>query len=376
MHPHHLLALVAPWLSLASDFFVAHRVLQLGGPKKISLFRLASAAFVVAVWVGAKMLVVRIVPPQSFFLTVYFVYVDVFVLLPVAGAYLLSSRKLELTKSVRIAAVLCVLLAPLGIYASFIEPQRLVAEETTIRVPKERAGPGPLRIAVLADIQCHTITDHERAAVARALEFKPHLILLPGDLMQIWPDEEERAVPEFRELLMPLVAPMGAYFVMGNCDTREPVLRALEGTPVQFLGDRAVTLERAGWHVRLGGAEIRLGAPSTRQFVEAFEREPESRELRLLCSHLPDIALLLSDPSRVDLLVSGHTHGGQVQLPLFGPLITLTAVPRAVAAGGYHELGGRRLYVSRGVGCERGFAPRVRFLCPPEVSLLTLVASP
>ncbi|HTE06996.1 MAG TPA: metallophosphoesterase, partial [Planctomycetota bacterium] len=75
---------------------------------------------------------------------------------------------------------------------------------------------------------------------------------------------------------------------------------------------------------------------------------------------------------RVDLVVAGHTHGGQVRLPWIGPLITLTAVPRAVAGGGLHELNGTPLYVSRGVGHEQGDAPRVRFLCPPEISLLTL----
>jgi predicted MPP superfamily phosphohydrolase len=72
------------------------------------------------------------------------------------------------------------------------------------------------------------------------------------------------------------------------------------------------------------------------------------------------------------LLVAGHTHGGQVQIPFFGPPITLSRVPRSVAAGGFHSLDGRAIYVSRGIGNERGWAPRVRFLAPPEVSLLTL----
>lgn len=66
------------------------------------------------------------------------------------------------------------------------------------------------------------------------------------------------------------------------------------------------------------------------------------------------------------------THGGQVQIPLFGAPLTLSSVARDVGSGGLHELEGRRIYVSRGVGCERGAAPRIRFLCPPEVSLLTL----
>jgi len=81
---------------------------------------------------------------------------------------------------------------------------------------------------------------------------------------------------------------------------------------------------------------------------------------------------MLKTPSRIDLVVAGHTHGGQVQLPLVAPLLRVSRVPPSVAAGGLHHLDGRRIYVSRGVGHERGQAPRIRFLCPPEISLLTL----
>jgi predicted MPP superfamily phosphohydrolase len=72
------------------------------------------------------------------------------------------------------------------------------------------------------------------------------------------------------------------------------------------------------------------------------------------------------------LTLSGHTHGGQLQLPLVGPLTTASNVPRDVAAGGLHSLDGRRLYVSRGIGVERDQAPRLRFGAPPEISIVTL----
>jgi predicted MPP superfamily phosphohydrolase len=71
----------------------------------------------------------------------------------------------------------------------------------------------------------------------------------------------------------------------------------------------------------------------------------------------------------VDLVLAGHTHGGQVVFPLFGPPHTAMRLPRRYA-GGLHDHGGTPLHVSRGVGMERGFAPPVRFLCPPEVCVL------
>jgi predicted MPP superfamily phosphohydrolase len=95
-------------------------------------------------------------------------------------------------------------------------------------------------------------------------------------------------------------------------------------------------------------------------------------DVRILLAHYPDAYRLLPSPARTDLVIAGHTHGGQVQVPWFGPPITLSGVPRAVAAGGLHELDGRRIYVSRGLGVERGWAPRVRFNCPPEITLLEL----
>ncbi len=75
----------------------------------------------------------------------------------------------------------------------------------------------------------------------------------------------------------------------------------------------------------------------------------------------------------VDVVLAGHTHGGQVQLPFVGPLLTLTRVPRAWSHGLTALPGGGHLYVSRGIGMERFEAPRVRFRCRPEVVLVDLV---
>jgi histidine ammonia-lyase len=78
-------------------------------------------------------------------------------------------------------------------------------------------------------------------------------------------------------------------------------------------------------------------------------------------------------PSKGSVGASGDLAPlAHMSLPLIGPLITLSSLPRQVGAGGLHELDGRRVYVSRGVGVMRGQAPRIRFNAPPEVSLLTL----
>jgi uncharacterized protein len=97
---------------------------------------------------------------------------------------------------------------------------------------------------------------------------------------------------------------------------------------------------------------------------------PGAGDVRILLTHRPDAVLQLQPHTPVDLVAAGHTHGGQVQVPLPGPVTTATKVPDAVAAGGLHDLDGREIYVSRGIGVERGQAPRVRFDDAPEISII------
>jgi len=86
--------------------------------------------------------------------------------------------------------------------------------------------------------------------------------------------------------------------------------------------------------------------------------------------HVPNFAL---GGGGADLLIAGHTHGGQIRLPLLGPIIVNCQVPRRWACGLSELPGGAKLLVSRGIGMERGFAPRLRFLCHPELVVIDLV---
>jgi uncharacterized protein len=76
---------------------------------------------------------------------------------------------------------------------------------------------------------------------------------------------------------------------------------------------------------------------------------------------------------QADLLIAGHTHGGQIRLPGVGPLVTNAKVPRRWAAGMSDLPGGRKLLVSRGIGMERGNAPRLRLFCRPEMAVIDLL---
>jgi len=311
----------------------------------------------------------------SFFFGVTLGWVTLVVVTPiVAWRVLLRQDATRATRALAAAGALG--LPALGLYGSFFEPRNLQLERVEVPIDVAHAPAEPLRIAVLADIQSRSIDEHLRTAVREAMRFAPHLIVLPGDLIQLDSEREYlAAVPEFRALLEPLDAPLGVYFVIGNTDTDELVARVFEGTRVRLLVDESVELEFGGRRIVLGGADIFQLSPSSPEcFVSRFDRR-EADELRILVSHLPDHGLtwLLGRKPAIDLAIAGHTHGGQVTLPGFGPPVTLSLVPRAVAAGGLHRIDGRRIYVSRGIGMERGLAPPLRLLCPPELSLLTLV---
>ncbi len=99
-------------------------------------------------------------------------------------------------------------------------------------------------------------------------------------------------------------------------------------------------------------------------------RRPDPGRFHLVLGHSPDFSLGKVD---ADLLLAGHVHGGQVRLPLVGPLVTSSRVPRSMVTGLAELPSGGKLYVSRGVGMERGSAPRLRFLCRPELLVIDLV---
>jgi predicted MPP superfamily phosphohydrolase len=276
-----------------------------------------------------------------------------------------------LTPAVALSAVAGLAIAPLAAYASFVEPYRLVVERAEVPAPQLAAGQ-TVTVAVLADLQFNRVTAHEHAAVDLALAADPDLIVLPGDLFQGARDQFNAELPQIRELLSRLHAHGGVYIVAGNVDVPERIRRAVAGTSIRFLENEIAEIEVDGMRMAVAGLTDDFTTPAARACLNRLTVHARDRAFALLLSHRPDTVLSLNTDHAVDLLVSGHTHGGQVALPWFGPPITLSQAPRRVCAGGLHRVGGQRIYVSRGVGCERGHAPRIRFNCPPEVSVLTL----
>jgi predicted MPP superfamily phosphohydrolase len=128
------------------------------------------------------------------------------------------------------------------------------------------------------------------------------------------------------------------------------------------------------------GAELRIG--DARVWICGVGVEHERDETRAIAGapagdyvvflyHYPDEADAIASEDRADLYLAGHTHGGQVALPFYGAIVTLSRFGKRFESGLYH-IGVLSLYVNRGIGMEGGDAPRVRFCSRPEVTILEI----
>lgn len=309
----------------------------------------------------------------GFFGVAHLVYLAAVVTVPLIGlAALVARRRAKLTTAAAAIAVVLLLPAPVGVYATHIAPYRLRVERVPVRIDAARAGEEPVTVAVLSDLQTLGVGRHERAAVQAVLDADPDVILIPGDLFQGRYAQLQRAAPELRALLATLEAPGGVYFVEGDVDRAERMEALLAGTGIEVLDDQVVRVEVRDRVVLIGGTRKDYDTADAERVRSELAAAAGGEAITVLMSHRPDTVLLLPPSSGVDLTVAGHTHGGQIALPGIGPLVTLSGVPRHVGAGGLHQVDGNPIYVSPGVGMERGQAPQLRFGVPPTVAILEL----
>ena len=243
------------------------------------------------------------------------------------------------------------------LYAALVEVDRIGVTRLELRSARLRAGER-LRVVQLTDlhVDCPTAVLEALPAMVRALA--PDLVIFTGDALN-----DPQALSRFRALLRRLDARLGRFAVRGNFDLAQP-----------GLFDGGVARELVGEPVVLDGGRVTLcGAPMGRGAAEAIRAclRRGGVGLRIVAHHTPDLVEELAGDG-ADLYLAGHTHGGQVRVPLYGAVITLSRFGKRYEMGRY-QVGATTLVVSRGIGMEPAPAPRVRFLCPPEVVSITIV---
>lgn len=248
-----------------------------------------------------------------------------------------------------------------GIYALKIEPNWVQVTHTTIRTGKLKASAPPLRIVQLSDLHIDQWGYRENRTLGLVSRLKPDLILLTGDYTNF-----AARYPEVRRFMKGLHARYGVYAIHGNWNPAPDVDKCLEGTGVQVIEYKHELLQTDSGPIMLAGIPWFAWGDSS----HVLSGVRLSDAFVILMSHMPEGADFA--PSGVDLVLAGHTHGGQVRIPGIGPVITLSQVRRDRAAGLSKLPNGILLYVNRGIGMEGGGAPRIRFLCRPEVAVFTV----
>jgi predicted MPP superfamily phosphohydrolase len=274
------------------------------------------------------------------------------------------------------------------VYGAGIERRRWTLREAEL--PVLAPGSRPLRLLHVSDLHMTPGQRSKQRWVAELAQLRPDLVVSTGDNLA-----HPQAVPAVVAALEPLMDTPGL-FVFGSNDYFGPTpknpARYLWGAKAKPTGEllpwrdlRAAMIER-GWQdatharvvTRAGGITVAAaGVDDPHLGLDRYDRiagRPRG-DLSLGLTHSPEPRVLdRFAADGYDLVLAGHTHGGQLRVPGFGAIVTNCGIDRSRARGASRWGVHTRLHVSAGLGTSP-WAP-VRFACPPEASLLTLVARP
>jgi predicted MPP superfamily phosphohydrolase len=259
----------------------------------------------------------------------------------------------------------------LAAYAFLVEPRWLELTRPRIHVRGLPSALEGLRIGLLTDMHAGAGTPISviRRACRMVMAEAPQLIALTGDFAADDAPSFQRVLGALAELR----APLGVYAVPGNHDYIVGIdrwHREVQATgSIQDLTNTAVLREVRGARVCIAGVDDFTSGEPTLEALPA----PEDRDLTILLAHDPDQGERSRRAhDRVDLVLSGHTHGGQVRLPFVGALLN-PARHDELYEQGLRRRPWTQVYTSRGVGTVH---LAVRFLCRPEAAVLELTGSP
>lgn len=250
-------------------------------------------------------------------------------------------------------------------YGRFIEPRLLVTEEHEIVLKRCFPNAGAVRLAVFSDL--HLSPYRYAVPVERIVSSvnaaNPDLVLIPGDFVSYLPPEKfDETFAALGDIEAPVYAVLGNHDLgLPGPDIAAPLRDSLERLGVSMMDDRAVGISGDGFDIELVGVSD-LWAQN--QKLELFS-EPAPKA-RLALTHNPETMEVIPVSQRPDLLIAGHTHGGQINLPFLTCGVTFAC---RVARYGYREMEGGAVFVTSGTG--QSMLP-MRFRVPPRIDILNV----
>jgi predicted MPP superfamily phosphohydrolase len=278
----------------------------------------------------------------------------------------------DFLKFLKVTAIDLTMLAAGGAgYGLFVEPGWLRIEQVNLKLQRLTPAFSGIRIAQVSDIHIGGWMNAERLqhVVDLALAQEPDLLLLTGDFLigHVFDEDSRQAVRDLMDILPPLAGSIPSFAVLGNHDywtSPQAVREMLRACKITDLTNAVFTLKRGSESLHLCGVDD-IWEGDVRLDVVLGQVTGEGAAL--LLAHEPDFADTSAATGRFDLQVSGHSHGGQVVIPFYGPPV-LPHLGRKYPSGLY-QVGHMYQYTNRGVGM---IEPAIRFNCPPEITVFTL----
>jgi predicted MPP superfamily phosphohydrolase len=261
----------------------------------------------------------------------------------------------------KLILIIVILMILFGAY-SLIEPYLIETKEITIetnQIPAEFDGK---RIVFLTDIHYGPFFSKDRLnnLVNQTNELKPDMILLGGDYVT----NDQSSVETVFSSLSNLNAPLGVYGVLGNNDPEDISIQAMQNAGINYIGNNAVWIGSNTSRIRVGGVgDMDTDVPNQLPTLDGVKPE----DFVILVSHKADYFEKVSR-SKIDLQLSGHTHGGQITFfGLWAPFINSKYGQKYVT--GLKKSGNNTMIISNGIGMV--WAP-VRFFARPQIIVITL----
>ena len=263
----------------------------------------------------------------------------------------LSGKKTLFIHFVAITGILCFL------YGYFIEPYWIEVKNVDILTNKFKNT--TLKIVQISDLHTYINTKDKNDLATIINPLKPDIIVFTGDTLS-----KIQALPLFKNTMKRLKADIGKYAVLGNYDIWNwHYLDLFGNTGFKLLNEENIRLKKRGEVFYISG----LTCAYPDKYYDVLKNIPKN-VYSVFLYHYPDLIESLKSLN-VDLYLAGHTHGGQVALPFYGALVTLSEYGKKYESGQY-KVGKTILYVNRGIGTEAG-AP-VRFWARPEITVFNI----
>lgn len=246
------------------------------------------------------------------------------------------------------------------LYGYFIEPYWV--EVKTVDIFTDKLKHTELKVVHISDLHCDNKVRNEHKLLDIINPLKPDIVVFTGDSINL---NMHKAVPRFKDIMNKLNAGIGKFAVKGNIDWYWRNTDLFDNIGFRMLKRESVKLTKGTETFFISG----LNFEHRKEYHEVLKNIP-SEYYSIFLFHTPGLIEDLKEVN-VDLYLAGHTHGGQIALPFYGALVTLSKYGKKYEAGKY-VVGKTTLYINRGIGMDGAIMPRVRFCARPEITIFNI----